>query len=80
MSILGHVQNGVVVFDGAVLPPDGTAVRVEPLEPLAPGPMSAADLLNSGLVGVWASRTDIGDSREYPRRLREEVQVRKLPK
>jgi hypothetical protein len=32
---------------------------------------TAADLLNSELVGLWADRTDIGDSREFARRLRE---------
>jgi hypothetical protein len=32
MSILGHVQNGVVIFEGGVSLPDGTAVRVERLE------------------------------------------------
>jgi hypothetical protein len=38
--------------------------------------MSAADLLNSDLVGLWADRTDIGDSREFARRLREKAQTR----
>jgi hypothetical protein len=33
MSFLGHVQNGVVVLDGAMPLPDGTRVRVEPVEP-----------------------------------------------
>ena len=32
MSILGHVQNGVVIFDGGNSLPDGTAVRVEPID------------------------------------------------
>lgn len=32
MSLVGHVQNGVVVFDGGASFPDGTAVRVEPIE------------------------------------------------
>ncbi len=33
MSIpLGQVHNGVVVFQGGVSLPDGTAVRVEPVE------------------------------------------------
>ena len=32
MSILGHVQNGVVVLDAGASLPDGTAVRVEPVE------------------------------------------------
>lgn len=40
-------------------------------------PMTAADLLQSGLVGLWADRTDMGDSREFARRLREQAQTRK---
>lgn len=39
--------------------------------------MSASDLLHSGLVGMWADRTDIGDSREFARRLREQAQTRR---
>ena len=34
MSFGGHVQNGVVVFDGPVTVPDGTAVRVEVIAPV----------------------------------------------
>ena len=34
MSFIGHVQNGVVVFDTPSPLPDGTAVRVEALQPL----------------------------------------------
>ena len=33
MTYRGKVMNGVVVFDGAVSPSDGTIVRVEPIEP-----------------------------------------------
>jgi len=40
-----------------------------------PRTMTAADLLKSGLVGMWADRTDIGDSQSFARRLREEAQV-----
>ena len=40
-------------------------------------PMIAADLLNSGLIGMWADRTDIGDSREFASRLREQAQTRR---
>ena len=39
--------------------------------------LTAADLLQSGLVGMWADRTDISDSREFARRLREEAQTRR---
>jgi len=40
-------------------------------------PLTAAELLQSGLVGMWADRTDIGDSRDYARRLREQAQTRR---
>lgn len=39
----------------------------------APRPMTARDLLDSELVGMWADRTDIGDSSEYARQLREQA-------
>ncbi len=38
--------------------------------------MKVSDLLNSGLVGLWKDRTDIIDSSDYARSLREEVQNR----
>lgn len=40
--------------------------------------MTARDLLNSGLVGMWADREDIGDSSEFARKLREKAQKRRL--
>jgi hypothetical protein len=52
------------------------------VEATAPAPLgkqqtlSACDLLNSGLVGMWAERNDVGDSREFARRLREQAQKR----
>ena len=33
MSFEGHMQDGKVVFDEPVALPDGTVVRVEPVEP-----------------------------------------------
>jgi hypothetical protein len=39
--------------------------------------MTAADLLHSGLIGMWADRADISDSREFARRLREQAQTRR---
>jgi hypothetical protein len=38
--------------------------------------MTARDLLNSGLVGMWKDRTDIDDNHEFARRLREQAQTR----
>jgi hypothetical protein len=39
--------------------------------------MTAKDLLESGLVGIWADREDIGDSSEFARQLREKVEKRR---
>ena len=44
MSYVGRVHNGVVVVEnGAALPPDGTLVRIEPVE--GPAPASLTDKL-----------------------------------
>jgi hypothetical protein len=40
-------------------------------------PMKGKDLLNSGLVGMWARRKDIGDSLTYARKLRAQAQSRR---
>lgn len=54
----------------------GQAVQVT-VEPTASRTLTAADLLQSGLVGLWADRTDLGDSQEFARRLREQAQTRR---
>ena len=36
--------------------------------------LTARDLLQSGLVGLWADREDIGDSLEFARRLRRQAE------
>jgi len=38
--------------------------------------LTARQLLNSGLIGLWKDRTDIGDSTAYARYLREQAQRR----
>lgn len=40
-------------------------------------PMTGKDLMESGLVGLWKDRTDIGDSVEYARKLRREAETRR---
>lgn len=55
-------------------------VTVESVAPVRLGkwqPLRACDLLHSDLVGMWAERSDIGDSREFARRLREQAQSRR---
>ncbi|MGC1377256.1 MAG: hypothetical protein WA821_13585 [Anaerolineales bacterium] len=39
-------------------------------------PMTGKDLLDSGLVGLWADRTDIGDSLEFAQALRAQAERR----
>jgi hypothetical protein len=38
--------------------------------------MTAADLLESGLVGMWADRKDLGDSVEFARGIRSRAETR----
>ena len=38
--------------------------------------LTAADLASSDVVGLWADRADIPDSREFARQLREKAQQR----
>lgn len=39
--------------------------------------LTAEDLFRSGLVGIWADRSDVGDSRAFSRQLRVEAQTRR---
>jgi hypothetical protein len=48
----------------------------EPARETEKRPLTADALLASGLIGLWSDRTDIGDSREFARRLRELAQTR----
>lgn len=51
MSLTGHVQNGVVVFDTPNALPDGTVVKVEAIEaPSKPAKRSLMDRLGD-IVG-----------------------------
>lgn len=76
------------VFENGVFRPlvpvdlaDQTKVEFEPRvveSATAAGqePLTASDLLASGLVGIWAERADMEDSREFARRLRDQAQTR----
>ena len=52
--------------------PDSTVTHGDPSKPV----MTARDLLNSGLVGIWKDRTDIGDCQAFAAKLRQRVQKR----
>ena len=45
--------------------PVGSALGYDPGKPL----MTLGDLIDSGLVGLWADRDDIGDSTEFAQTL-----------
>jgi hypothetical protein len=60
----------VLTFIESLLPAN------EPAQETESRPLTASDLLESGLVGMWAGRSDIGDSQEFARRLRERAQTR----
>jgi hypothetical protein len=76
-------SDGVLHLDLPVGPAEANKdvqVTVEPAPAETTGKpttISAADLLQSGLIGIWADRTDISDSREYARRLRDQAQTRR---
>ena len=50
-----------------------TAISSEEVERL----WTLGDLLASGLVGMWKDRTDIDDSMEFARKLRQEAERRR---
>jgi hypothetical protein len=52
----------------------GMILLLEPSAVLSPSPLTARQLLHSGLIGLWKDRRDIGNSATYARRLREKAQ------
>ena len=73
-------NGGLVSLRSSKLKPGTTAeviVRVESSEEkLAKKQITAADLLASGLAGMWADRNDIGDSLEFARDIRKKAESR----
>lgn len=63
----------VVQFLNQLTPADA---KPAPTELTAPPIRTAADVLSSGLVGIWADRSDIGDNHEFARKLRCEAEHR----
>ncbi|HBI45733.1 MAG TPA: hypothetical protein DDY78_23200 [Planctomycetales bacterium] len=49
---------------------------VQSLNPGERAIYTGADMLQSGIVGLWADRDDIGDTREFARRLRRQAENR----
>ena len=55
---------------------EGQSVEIIVLAETAPDKplLTARALLDSGLVGMWKDRTDMGDSADFARQLREKFQ------
>jgi len=51
-------------------------VLIEPAKTTVKKSMTGADLLKSGLVGMWMDRKNISDSLEFARELREKAEKR----
>ena len=59
------------------VPPGPAEVVVRPIEAAASMRGTGADLLASGLLGIWKDRTDIIDSVEFARELRQQAERRR---
>lgn len=72
-------RGGVINLRSQKLKPGAIAeviVLVEGEEQQTTRKMTAADLLKSGMVGMWVGRKDIGDSLEFARSLRKRAEKR----
>lgn len=55
---------------------DAVLSFIQSLDPSKQPVFTGADMLKSGIVGMWADRDDIGDSREFARKLRRQAENR----
>jgi hypothetical protein len=58
MELTGHIENGVVVFDGGTPPPEGTRVTVVPEEKPV-HPKINFPLVSTGEPGSWNLTNDM---------------------
>lgn len=77
-TLHGKVHGRTIELEEDLGVAEGQEVEVQ-LTPVVPDkpPISATDLLTSGLVGIWADRDNIGDSLDFARRLRQDAQTRR---
>ncbi len=71
------IKKGELILKNLPIP-KGQEVEVLLLFPpsIRPSRMTAKDLLNSEILGLWKNRTDINDSLAFARQLREKAQKR----
>ena len=76
----GVIQDGQLRLNDGEELPDGTRVIVVVMdkvgEPVRPAGITGAEILESGIVGMWADREDITDSAEFARQLRRKAEQR----
>jgi hypothetical protein len=80
MTIKAHFDGKVFVPDEPVdLPKDQqVVVEVQPAPAEERKPITAGELANSEIVGMWADREDIGDSVEFVNNIRRRIERREL--
>jgi hypothetical protein len=80
MTIKAHFDGKVFIPDEPVdLPKDQPVdLNFQPVPAPSRKMGTTRDLLESGLVGIWADRTDITDSLEYARELRRKAERREI--
>ena len=71
----GHIKE-LQIEDVEMIDESAESFQEEPLQKPVTGRDLLVALRESGLVGLWKDRTDIGDSSEYARQLRELAQQR----
>lgn len=77
MTIKAHFDGKVFVPDEPVDLPVGTQAIIEQNAPVR-NYITARELLDSGIIGIWGARQDIGDSVEFARQLRDRAQRREI--
>jgi hypothetical protein len=80
MTIKAHFDGKVIVPDEPVDLPVGQQVELQVVD-VGPKPkkyMTARELAESPVVGMWADRTDITDSTEFVNELRRRIERREL--
>jgi hypothetical protein len=73
LAYQGIVKNGTIHLGRGRVLPEGAQVIVVVMQDPAPDEVrgiTGAELLASGLVGLWADREDIADGGAYARELR----------
>ena len=75
-TIRAHFDGRMFVPDEPVDLPVNQPLKLHVESEVRGATGTAVDLAESGLFGIWADRTDIGDSVEYARQLRRQDETR----